>query len=349
MHENLSFTPRLRWQHGLGAMASETVFGLDYYTGRIAAASTTFAGQHADQTSSAFYFQNSTALAADWNLTLGGRTQRMKQNAFQGAFPAFGYDEIKDSAANTRHAYDLGLAYSRDGWRAYGKVGTTFRFANTDELFGYDNVTGNPIFAGNLKPQHGVIQELGGAYRNDSLSSRLSLYRLELKDEIGYDANSGLFGNNVNYDPTRRQGLEAEADWRFSPSWRTRLAYAYTQAQFTDGPYANKSVPLVPRHKATAELLWKSGNASYGAVANYTGSRLYSGDLSNQHPKLGGHTTLDLQGSWQLGTWALSAKVVNALDKRYANVAGYSAFKADYYYYPSDARSLFFSARYNFQ
>ena len=112
---------------------------------------------------------------------------------------------MSGSAEYTRSAWDLGLSYAGDGWRAYGKGGTTFRFANTDELFGYDPFTGNPTFAGNLKPQNGTLGEIGGSVTLGPVKGRAALYRMDLEDEIAYD---GSLFSNVNLDKTRRQGLE---------------------------------------------------------------------------------------------------------------------------------------------
>jgi iron complex outermembrane receptor protein len=345
--DNLSFTPRLHWLHGIGSLESETVLGLDYYSGRIKAHYSTAPNQSADQTSSAFYCQNSTLLTDAWTVTLGGRSQRMDQSAHQAAYAAWFTPAMDGNAMRTRNAYDLGASYNAQGWRAYGKVGSTFRFANTDELFSYDPFTGNPLFAGNLRPQHGTIQEIGGSLDSGSIQGRASVYRMELTDEIGYD---GVAFANVNFDPTRRQGLEAEIDWRLVDSLKARLAYAYTDAKFRSGPYADKRLPLVPRDKVSLQLTWDAGvPGTYTAAANYVGARPYSGDSANALGDLGGYATLDLQGAWNLKPWSVTARLLNALDKRYAPLAGYSPFKADYYYYPADGRSFFMSARYDFK
>lgn len=340
----LSFTPRLRWRHGLGALGSETVLGIDYYDGDVDARYTTAPRQHAAQTSSAAYFQNTTALSDAWALTLGARSQRMEQSASQdaGFFPA-----MEGDATRRRNAWDLGASYGGQGWRAYGKVGTTFRFPNADELFGFNPFLGVPVFAGDLKPQHGTVAELGGSLTAGPVQGRASLYRMSLKDEIGYD---GALGANVNFDPTRRQGLEAEVDWRVAERLKAKLAYAYTDAEFRSGPYDGNRIPLVPRNKATLRLNWDAGRAgSYTAMANYVGARRYSGDYDNVRGMLAGYTTLDLQAAWNLQPWTVTARLLNAFDKRYAPYAGYSPWIADHYYYPADGRSFVLSARYDFK
>ena len=343
----LSFTPRLRWRHGLGGLASETVLGLDYYDGEVDARYSTAPRQRAAQTSTAAYFQNTTSLAEAWALTLGARTQRMAQRASQEAYPPWFSPAMDGSATRRRSAWDLGASYSGTGWRAYGKLGTTFRFANTDELFGFNPFLGVPVFAGDLKPQHGTIGELGGSLALGPLQGRASLYRMKLKDEIGYD---GALGANVNFDPTRRQGLEAELDWRIAERLKAKLAYAYTDAEFRDGPYDGNRVPLVPRHKATLQFNWDAGRAgSYAALLNYVGERRYGGDYDNVRGMLGSYTTLDLQAAWNLKPWTLSARLLNAFDKRYAPYAGYASWIADHYYYPADGRAFFVSVRHDFQ
>lgn len=342
-----SFTPRLRLRHGLGTLGSETVLGIDHYDGDIDARYSTAPRQRAAQTSSAAYFQNTTALSEAWALTLGARSQRMAQRARQDAYAPWFSPAMEGDATRRRNAWDLGASYNGQGWRAYGKLGTTFRFPSTDELFGFDPILFVPVFAGDLKPQHGTIGEIGGSLALGPAQGRVSLYRMKLKDEIGYD---GAVGANVNFDPTRRQGLETELDWRIVERLRAKLAYAYTDAEFASGPYDGKRVPLVPRHKATLQLNWDAGRAgSYTAMANYVGARRYGGDYDNLRGMLDGYTTLDLQAAWNLQPWTITARLLNALDKRYAPYAGYSPWIADHYYYPADGRAFFLSVRHDFK
>ena len=344
--EGWSFTPRLSWRHGLGRWKSETVAGLDHYDAEIAASGSAAPRQGAEQTSTAFYLQNQTELLPGLNLTLGGRTQRMEQLAWQSAYAPWFSPAMRGDSTRRRNAWEAGLAYAQQNWRVYGKVGTTFRFANTDELFAYDPFTFAPVFAGDLKPQRGTLQEIGGSVSLAAVTARLSLYRMKLKDEIGYD---GLVFSNVNFDPTRRQGGEAEVDWQIAPAFKARLNYAYSDARFRDGPYKDQQIPLVGRHKGSLQLTWDGGAVGrYTLVASRVGKRHYSGDFRNERKMLAGYQTVDLQATWDLKPWVLSLALQNVFDKRYSPYAGYSPTIADYYYYPADGRSLRFTARYNF-
>jgi iron complex outermembrane recepter protein len=344
--DTLALTPRLRIKHELGGLPSETVLGLDYYDGKVDANYSPGPGQNAKQTSEAIYAQNTTALA-DWALTLGLRHQRMDQRAHQDAYPAWFSPALDGNAVRSREAYDVGASYRGQGWRAYGKLGSTFRFANTDELFGYDPVNYVPVFAGDLRPQHGAIGEIGGSVVVATVSGRAAAYRMNLTDEIGFD---GARNANVNLDPTRRQGVEAELEWRLGAGFDTRLAQTYTDARFREGAYAGRRIPLVARDKTTLTVAWDGGAAGrYSALVNRVGGRYYSGDFDNARGTLAGYTTLDLQAAWTFQPWTITAKLLNATDKHYAPFAGYSPFISDYYYYPADGRRFQLGARYDFR
>lgn len=344
--DTMSFTPRLRWQHDIGSLPSETVLGFDYYDSDVAADNTGFANQHASQESSALYLQNVTKFTQNLSFTLGGRSQRVNQQARQDAYAPFFSPAVEGSAVRTENAYDLGLTYAADGWRVYGKTGTSFRFPNVDELFGFDPLLFVPVFAGNIKPQTGRTGEIGGSIAVGTANIRAAIYQLDLTDEIAYD---DALSANANLSPTRRKGAELEADWKLAANLQAKLSYAYTDASFREGAYSGNTVPLVPRDLASAQLTWNSGpTGSYSAAARYVGERRYGSDFSNAHGMLPSHTTLDLLAVWNLKPWKITARIINALDKKYSSIGGYSALFNDTYYYPTDPRSVFVSGRFDF-
>ena len=70
--------------------------------------------------------------------------------------------------------------------------------------------------------------------------------------------------------------------------------------------------------------------------------------IDNAHGMLAGYTTPDLQAVWAFKPWRITAKLLNALDRKYSPLAGYSAFFNDTYFYPADRRSAFVSGRFDF-
>lgn len=344
--DTIFLTPRLRWQHGLAGLASETVFGIDWYHGEVESATqSSFSGanlQTGRQISRAAYVQNTTRLPAGLTLSLGLRRQEVDQRATDRQAALTG------QATRARNAHELGLSWqASDALRLYGRTGKVFRFANTDELFGFDPNTFASVFAGDLKPQQGRSHEFGGEFRSGTVGLRMAVFRLDLEDEIGF--NSETFANQ-NFDDTRRQGFELEADWHMHEAFFARLALTRQSAEFREGSWSGKQIPLVPRYQASLSAGWLGGPlGTWSAVLRDVGERRYSGDFANVRKQLDGYTTMDLQAEWSLAAWKVGAKVLNLFDQRYAPFALYSSFQGDYFYFPADRRTVYLSARYAFR
>lgn len=350
--ETQALTPRLRIQHGLAGLDSETVVGVDYYQGKIRGQSPEIGmTQSVDQTSTAYYVQNTTHLTKPLTLTTGYRHQTVRQTAYQSAVPSWFYPEMQGDSSRTREAFDVTLAYTQPSWSAYGKVGTTFRFANADELFGFDAVNYVPMFAGDIRPQHGSLIEFGAATKVGSQGLvRGSVFTMALTDEIGYDSYANGFGANVNFDKTRRNGLELEGSWKFSSTLSSSLSYHYLDAKFREGTYAGLEVPMVAKQKVTLQTTWDTGaKGRYSLFVNTVSDRKFAQDFDGSHGRVAGYTTVDLAGQWKLSPKAtLTARVNNLFDQKYAAFAGYSSFKNDTFYMPADGRALFVTLGYAF-
>ena len=345
--ETYSFTPRVKWAHGLGTLNSTTVAGYDYYRGKVAADyHGGYANAQAKQSSNAFYLQNNTALTTAIDINTGIRTHQAQQKANQEAYAPFGMTAVAGDVTRRKTVYDLGLTYHETNWSAFAKVGSSFRFANTDEFFGFDPITFQPIFLGKIiLPQTANSQEIGATFKQDQLDGKIALYHSSLKNEIGYDAATG---NNVNFEPTRRQGIEAELGWEILSNLKTKLSYAYTDAAFKSGVFNGKSLPSVASNSAHAQVLWNAQQyGQYIAQVNFVGERYTSGDFSNSLNKLPSYTTLDLRANWVIKPVTISLSALNLTDKKYSPFGLFSTFKNDYYYFPADGRSFYLSVRYD--
>lgn len=350
--ETTSFTPRIRWAHGLGAWASDTVFGFDYYHGQVNASSTSSPDQDARQISKALYLQNSTKLTDRLALTAGGRIQNMQQRAHQDDGGLFS-PAVDGTSDRSRSLYEIGLSYLANHWSTYARTGSTFRYANTDELFGFDELNFISTFSGDIKPQYGKTHEIGGTITAGDVNAKLSLYRTELEDEIGYDRTLGQFGRNVNFDPTLHQGFETEVKWHITPQLRALISYAYTEAEFRSGPHNGKTIPSVPQDKTTIQLSWQTpAYGNYAVQANHIGQRYLSTDFDNTQDRLPAYVTVDARASWNIKSVTLSASVLNLFDKRYSTYGIFAPTFADPQrkaFFPGDGRLIFVSVGYDFK
>ncbi len=347
--DTYSFTPRVKWSHGLGNLNSVTVAGFDYYHGKVNANyNGSYANSSATQISNAIYLQNNTSLTSALDINAGIRSQQTQQQARQDAYASYFMPEVDGNVTRTKTVYDLGITYHKSNWSTYAKLGSSFRFANTDELFGSDPITSQPIFSGQIiKPQTASNQEIGASFQENSISGKFAIYHTDIKNEIGYD---GIQGINTNFDPTRHQGIELEASWQIIANAKAKLSYAHTNVEFRSGTNQGKQLPSVPSNSAHAQFLWDGHQyGKYVAQFNYVGQRYTSGDFNNSLEKLPSYTTLDLRGNWNIKPVTISLSMLNVTDKKYSAYALFSTYKNDYYYFTADGRTVYLSARYDFK
>ena len=334
-----SLSPRLKLSHQLAAAtSSSSVFGVDAYSGRAVNDSLDFASsartnrQRGEQSSSGFYAQNNTVWQNGVDSSIGLRRQLFSQKIVDegAALSAERKDHID--------AWDLGLGYRLNpAWRAYAKAAATFRLPSTDELFAYDPNTFRALFNGALKPQTGRLLEAGVAYAGARYTQRLALFQQKNRDEIGFIADNF---RNANLDPTRRRGLEWEGAWSAAPALTLRGSLTLLQATFSEGIYAGKDLPLVPRRSASVGISWDGAQAgSHSLNLLGVGHRPMGGDFMNLRDHLSGYATLDYQAQWKWKPYALVLRVANLGDRKYS-ASGFSSAYTPGTFYPADPRSV---------
>lgn len=340
--DTYSLSPRLKWSHGLpGAVASNTVFGIDYYNGDVRSDTLNFNNRalqgrtQAKLTNYGVYAQNSTQWGKGFDSTIGVRQQHFKEEVSDQ------FAGLNDGLSDHLTAWEIGGGYQVDrNLRAYLKAARNFRLPNTDELFAYDCSTWPcaTLFNGTLKPQTGHLKEAGLQWDSAALSEHLAVFQQDNENEIGYIAANG---KNANLDPLRRRGIESETRWKPLTSLTIGLNLTFIDARFTEGNYDGKWVPLVPKHKEALSFTWDSGKTGlHTIVVNNVGNRYFGSDFTNTREKLDAFTTVDYQALWKLQLFNIGFRLINLTDTKYSPT-GYSGK-----YYPADRRSAFLSLNY---
>jgi iron complex outermembrane receptor protein len=222
------------------------------------------------------------------------------------------------NALNT--SWDIGAAV-RAGTNAelFSRLGTSFRLANADE-FGCQPYDGGPACPAVtlLKPQTSKDLELGYRYNSGSSKWSLRYYLSDLIKEIGLDPATY---SNVNFDPTRRSGVEIDASAKLTKAVDAGIQYAYRQAVFRSGSYAGKTVPMVPAQSLTARLSYLlSDTRTVSLASQLVSSQYVTDDFSNSCSiKTPGYGTLNVRYSERVQAWTLSAILNNLTDQQYYN------------------------------
>ena len=290
-------------------------------------------GSKATQRSNAFYVKDEVTLFSGTRLSAGWRTESVDKD---------------NSDATTKidqrpRAWEVGFVQPVGGGVSlFGRVGRSFRLANADE-FSFSS-------PGKLKTQTSRDTELGGRWSHASGRVELRLYRSALNNEIGFDPSAvnsfGGAGANVNYDRTRRQGVELEIAQALASNANLRVNAAARRARFSAGAYDGKDVPLTPRRTLSVRADWSpvQGHRIDGGVNL----------VSSQHPdfindcKMPSYTTADLSYSYHWRWAELALGVNNLADKRYYTQAFRCVNGAVSAIYPEAGRAVTASLRVHF-
>ncbi|MBA3772540.1 MAG: TonB-dependent receptor [Ramlibacter sp.] len=327
-----NYSLRARNEAGIGGAKNLLVLGTDYANWRREVLGAF--GSTASQTSRAWYAKDDVTFAGGTRLSAGLRTERIVKSS--SAAPS--------GLADRLNAWEVGASHPvAAAVTVYGRAGRSFRLANVDE-FSFTT----PSVA--LKPQTSRDVELGArwAYTGGKLEARL--YRSLLDNEIGFDPNGlgpfGPFGANVNFDPTRRQGVELDASQALTRSVGLRVNASVRQATFRSGPYAGKDVPLVPGKTLSVRADWApaAGHRVTGGV-NW---------VSSQHPDFNNactvpaYTTADVRYAYQWQQVELSLGISNLFDKKYYTQAFRCSAGVTASIYPEAGRAVTAAVRVRF-
>jgi len=224
-----------------------------------------------------------------------------------------------------------------EGTNVYARWAKSFRLPKTDEYLGSTLQTTN-LF---LKPQKSEDIEWGVKYASEKIGATLSLFLMRIQDEIYYNKVTLL---NENYpNPTIRMGGELQIKANIFDFVSISLGYTLTDARFETGAYADKEVPLVPRHKGNIELaLNLPFETKFAANCIIVSDRWFGTDFGQtaDKRKLSGYTVADLKLSRKFGDLNLFAAVDNIGDVRYAESGSWSSWTGKYTYYPSPVRNF---------
>lgn len=328
---------RARREAALGAHRNILVVGHDYnnWSRKVLGAG----GSQGDQASRGWYIKEDVILAnTGTRLSAGWRTESFNKSI--------------DSAATAidarQRAWDLGASQRLDAqWTAYARTGQSFRLPNVDE---FSFVVGSAA----LLPQTSRDQEVGLRRQYALGKYEIRAYRSALTHEIGFDPNipnpafwnPANLGANVNFDPTRRQGVELDGERKLSAALKWRGNLAWRSAQFREGSYAGKQVPLVPTKVVAMGLDWQlapehklSGGVNWVASAHP--------DVMNQCV-MPSYSVSHVRYAYQRKDVDWTLAVNNLSDHRYYTQAFGCASQVTSSIYPEPGRVVMASMRYRF-
>lgn len=363
-------SPRLLWTTPVYGLKNLLTLGADWsfwsYDGHAVGTGTAPSlADTGEQKNQAFYFRDELFLTKKTRVSFGIRDEKVQQDNNYAGNDSWGTSSTSNrSTKQGVSAHELAFQQNLDaGYSLYGRTGRSFRVANIDE--NRCDLYATPC-APMLKPQTSRDQEVGAQWQVDASSFRVSVFKMNITDEIHYNP---ITSGNVNLSPTQHSGFELEGKISLSKTLVVGGRYKRIKARFTDGVYsgyesndysyspftvsvAGKDVPLVPKHSLSASLNWKMSAATRLTLfGNYVGGQRYDNDQANQFREMPSYLTVDIKMLHFIGAWRLSAGINNLFDKAYysygvTNVSG--GIPVRYNVYPEARRNGYVGAEYRF-
>jgi len=291
-----------------------------------------------EQDVKSLYFQVNPRLTEKLQLTFGTRYSEV-ENDFtdEGTFGAFpnGIDVDDDVTV-----HELGLAYRLDEQtRLTARVDENFRFAKVNELA----LAGGGL----LDTQTGESFELGIDMTRGDHQLIVSIYRLDLEDEIEYDPTVLPFGENVNLDKTRRDGITLALASQLGTDFRLTTEVGLVDAKFESGFFEGNDISGVADKiaKLRGDYLINDYYTTYLEV-NYSSPKYAQGDNANSFGKLDSITVINAGIGYQYKAWDVNFRINNLNDEEYVEFVANSGLAG---FQPSPERNFMLTAGYSFE
>jgi len=298
--------------------------------------------------SKGLYLRDTLNFSSTDRVVMGYRSEHYAQSRTAD----YGYGPNTFSVDGKAYASEFEYAKAFDSnLTAYFRLSRNFRIANADDN---SNVAYSPGPVP-LRVQHSQDMDWGLNYQTGLLKTEANFFRSNVKNEIGFDpmgcgSPPYAYACNVNFSPTKRQGVNLRQKLALSKKFNLRANLQYVQAKFIEGTYLDKSVPGVAAFAGNLSLDYQlNPRDQITLTTRWAQSRYMSGDFENSQPKVPSYAVGDLSYFIREKNWSVVASIINLTNKQYSDTGIYkSSFTPPYNLtlYPNPGRSLSLSARY---
>lgn len=353
-----SLTPRINVTQPFLGLPSRILAGVDIYDTDYNSDRSMFKGlapihvYTGGQESVAAYCQQTVRVLPMTEISAGGRWQWNNTTARdvydpKAPQPFFVNPQglpLDDSENN--QAWHLGAEHQLGyGVGLFGRAAQSFRVPNIDERVGSARVLTVTDFQ--LRTQKSHDWETGLRYNFGAVHFQSSYYDMRLTDEIHFNP---VTGENGNFDPTRRRGVETIASWQVTSDVKLRGNLTYTDATFRAGQFAGNAVPMVSPWTGYAGVSWNIVGPQLWVDLGlrYFSQRYLDGNENNAAAVYFVPTTtlVDLKVGGELDHFFWSAAVQNIFDREFYDYGLDTSFPGFpfFSFYPQPGRTFMIKA-----
>jgi iron complex outermembrane receptor protein len=319
-------TEGFRWVGGLYFDVEEKnvgPFGQQFPTGsgnyEMNAESTT------DSNTWAVFGQTMVPLGAGFELTLGGRYQRIKKeidlDMYQLPVGMSGPPSYHLEADKTWNAFlpKVALAYRiSDAWTAYASWSKGYMPGGFNDVAMSGTADDN-----SFDPQKSTNYELGIKGSFNRLRLAASVFRMDIEDIHVWKSVAISTYVTDNAKKAHSQGIEVEATYLPFNTLELTLAAGFIDAEYDDYDagaikFDGEKIEQTPSHTVRAGIAYNHPGGFYSrADVRHQGRTYYFNDANKAFEKVGNYTVLDLRAGYRFRGWDVYAYGDNLTDEEY--------------------------------
>jgi iron complex outermembrane receptor protein len=288
-----------------------------------------------------FYLRDELTILPSLILAGGYRTESAQFKGKSTTLSPFSTDFDAEKKHNAE-AWEGSLTYLFGKMsKAYVKYASVYRYPFLDEQASFYSSGPFNTFNMNIEKERGKSYEVGTVvYPLDNLKLGLTLYRIDMEDEISADP---VTWELKNLDKTRHVGGEFNFNYVQKGFFSFCGNATYQKAIFVEGLNQDKEVPLVPNFMANANLeINLPFNIFLNPRLHYVGKSFLANDYDNNAEQLKDYLRWDFFIYWR--PEIKGKKIVafigveNLTDEKYATYGLdlITTWGLDNIYYPAD-------------
>ncbi|MDY0122722.1 TonB-dependent receptor [Sulfurimonas sp.] len=219
------------------------------------------------------------------------------------------------------HGVELGYNYMLDKEKSFfANYAHSFQSSSLDRLFKWS--TG--AFMGYVKPSQAHNYTLGFNYIRPNNKLKISLFYIDLKDEIYYYSDpTWVNSRNTNIDKSHKYGLDIYDKWLINEKFNIALNYNYIRAKIdkeieNDEDYSGNDLPGVSDHNVKATLSFLANKNTTLAITQVYRSEAYAiNDFENSSAqKQEAYKSTDISLTYTKDSLELFAKINNLFNQK---------------------------------
>jgi len=294
--------------------------------------------------SNGIYVQGHYKLGSAWSVNAGLRYDDL-QYTVTDRFLADGDDSGRRDFSEVSPS--VSVSYRTGSSTVFASYSSSFETPTTTELA---NPDGSGGFNQTINPQTADNYELGWRGANQNLSYELTIFQIDLEDELVPFELAAFPGRTFysNAGSSSRSGVEMAISWAMGGGFGADVSYTWSEFEFDSfvddngDDFSGNSLPGLPRHFGYIGLHYESGKGISATLESVYSGKLFANTANTV--SVPGYAVSNFRVSHEFtrGNWTLRPYlgINNLFGERYNSNIRINAFGGRFYE-PAPVRNLY--------